>query len=326
MAQPDILEVARICGWAAARLCREVRALADSPEALYKDSREPVTLADYGSQAVILEEVSRTFPGHGVVAEEGAAHLRAEADERLQKVLRRLVSEILARRVDFDQVCDWIDHRGDSSSEYTWVIDPIDGTKGFLRGDQYAVAIGVLKAGKPWAGVLACPNLPIDPADPEGGRGLLFVAQRGKGALRASLDFSLEEPISVSEVSDPAGIRVLGSVESAHGDPALLTALVEDLGLGGGIVRIDSQAKYATVASAGAEIYLRPQSRPDYREKIWDHAAGVMVVQEAGGRVTDLAGNTLVFNQGERLEHNRGVLATNGAVHDQVLEALARLS
>jgi len=324
MAQPDILQVARICGWAAARLCREVRALADRPDALYKDEREPVTLADYGSQAVILEEVSRTFPDHAVIAEEGAAHLRAEADEGLKKMVRRLVSEILARQVDFDQVCEWIDHRGESGSEYTWVIDPIDGTKGFLRGEQYAVAIGVLKDGEPWAGVLACPNLLVDASDDDGARGLLFVAERGRGAFRAALDSDFEEPITVSSVDSAEAIRVLGSVESAHGDPALLTALTEDLGLGGGVVRMDSQAKYGAVAAGGAEVYLRPQSRPDYRERIWDHAAGMIVVEEAGGRVTDIEGNSLDFRQGERLENNRGILATNGAVHDRVLEALAR--
>jgi 3'(2'), 5'-bisphosphate nucleotidase len=324
MAEPNILQVARICGWAAARLCREVRALADQPDALYKDSREPVTLADYGSQAVILEEISRTFPGHAVIAEEGAAQLREEADERLRKILRRIVGEILARPVDFEQVCDWIDHRGDSGSEYTWVIDPIDGTKGFLRGDQYAVAIGVLRDGEPWAGVLACPNLPL-PSDGEGQAGALFVAARGEGVIRAALDSDLEEKVTVSVTESANEVRVLGSVESAHGDPAMLTGLVDELGLGGGIVRIDSQAKYATVAAGDAEIYLRPQSRPDYREKVWDHAAGVVVVEEAGGRVTDLEGNTLDFRRGERLEGNRGVVATNGAVHDRVLEALARL-
>jgi 3'(2'), 5'-bisphosphate nucleotidase len=325
MSEAKILQVARIGGWAAARLCREVSALSGSTEALYKDGGEPVTLADYGSQAVILEEISRSFPEHAIIAEEGAAHLKEEDRGDLHRTLTTLVAEVLARPVSFEQVCGFIDHRGDSDSEYTWVIDPIDGTKGFLRGDQYAVAIGILKNLEPWAGVLACPNLAADPADPNGLKGALLVGSQAGGVVRAALDSGFEQAVSVSAVEAAEEIRILGSVESAHGDPKLMTALVEAMGLGGAVVRMDSQAKYATVASGEAEIYLRPQSRPDYRERVWDHAAGVVIVEAAGGRVTDLRGEALDFTRGETLESNRGVLATNGLIHDRVLEALARI-
>ena len=127
----------------------------------------------------------------------------------------------------------------------------------------------------------------------------------------------------MSAVGDAAGVRVLGSVESAHGDPAVLQAVIDRAGLGGGWVRLDSQVKYGAVASGMAEVYLRPRSRPDYRDCIWDHAAGAAVVEAAGGRVTDLDGRTLDFSLGARLEANRGVLVSNGRVHDLVLEALA---
>ena len=87
------------------------------------------------------------------------------------------------------------------------------------------------------------------------------------------------------------------------------------------MVRIDSQVKYGAVAAGLAEVYIRPRSRPDYRENIWDHAAGVAVVTEAGGRVTDLDGAPLDFSRGPKLVDNRGVLATNGTVHDLILES-----
>lgn len=321
----SILEVARISGWAAARLCRAVQGSMRQPEALYKDAREPVTVADYGSQAVVLEAVSRCFPEHGVVSEEGAEHLRSDGDAAVQKLVTSLVGEVIGREVAFDEVCSWIDHEGGAETPYTWVIDPIDGTKGFLRGDQYAVAIGILRHGEPWGGVLACPNLPLDPTLPDAGRGVLFIGAQGHGAWRAALDTDLEEAVLVSDRQRPEDLRILGSVESAHGDPLVVTALIESLGLGGGVVRLDSQAKYGTVADGSAEIYLRPQSRPDYREKVWDHAAGVVVVQEAGGRVTDLHGRALDFALGDRLEDNRGIVATNGLVHDLVLESLAAI-
>jgi 3'(2'), 5'-bisphosphate nucleotidase len=89
-------------------------------------------------------------------------------------------------------------------------------------------------------------------------------------------------------------------------------------------VRMDSQAKYALLASGQGEALLRLLSpkRPDYREMIWDQAAGSLIVSEAGGRVTDLDGKPLDFAQGRTLAKNRGVLATNGKLHDALLTAI----
>jgi 3'(2'), 5'-bisphosphate nucleotidase len=319
----DLLAVARRAARTAAAVCLGVLEEAPSaPDAMAKLGKEPVTVADYGSQAVILEAVAAAFPGHGVVAEEGAAHFAEHAGEDASQQIVRLVGRALGRTVALGEVLGWIDHRG-GDGPYTWVIDPIDGTKGFLRRDQFAVAVGVLHEGAPVVGVLACPHLPLDLADPAAPRGLLFWGGSGLGAFAEGLEGGLSRPVMVSEVDAPGGVRVLGSVESAHGDPALLQAVIERAGLGGGWVRLDSQVKYGAVAAGMAEVYLRPRSRPDYRDCIWDHAAGAAVVEAAGGRVSDLDGRPLDFSLGSRLEANRGVLATNGRVHDLVLEALA---
>jgi 3'(2'), 5'-bisphosphate nucleotidase len=87
---------------------------------------------------------------------------------------------------------------------------------------------------------------------------------------------------------------------------------------------MDSQAKYAVLATGRGEIYLRLLSprQPDYREKIWDQAAGSLLVDEAGGTVSDLHGKALDFSAGRELVNNRGVLATNGALHPAALRAL----
>ena len=318
-----VLEVARRAGVEAAETCRRVQAdREDGPAAMAKMGDEPVTVADYGSQAVILRHVREEFPDHGVIAEEGAEHLRQESTPETSAYMSDLVSGTVGRAVAFPEVCEWIDHHGQSDAEYVWVIDPIDGTKGFLRGGQFAVAIGVLRNREPWVGVLACPNLQVRPGSDD--LGVLFVAARDRGTLRESLDGADRCEVRVSESEAPENIRILGSVESAHGDPKLMTAVMADIGIGGGVVRLDSQVKYGVVASGEGEIYLRPRSRPDYREKIWDHVAGVVVVEQAGGRVSDLDGRPLDFTLGSRLEENRGVLATNGAVHDAVLASLRR--
>jgi 3'(2'), 5'-bisphosphate nucleotidase len=318
-----VLLTAMEAGRRAARVCRAVLTEApEAPDAMAKLGKEPVTVADYGSQAVILEAVARAFPGHRVIAEEGSEHLRASDGEGVEQIVR-LVAAAPGREPDFDQVCAWIDHAGAPDAEFTWAIDPIDGTKGFLRRDQYAVAIGVLRAGKPWAGVMVCPNLPVDLAAPDGPRGVMYVAGHGAGTRRVPLDGGTEQAAQVSATVDPRTWRVLGSVESAHGDPDLVIRTMEQAGIGGGFVRYDSQVKYGVVAEGAAEIYLRPRSRPDYRENIWDHVAGVVVCEEAGGRVTDLDGVPLDFSLGRRLERNRGVLATaGGGCHQAVLEAL----
>jgi 3'(2'), 5'-bisphosphate nucleotidase len=63
-----------------------------------------------------------------------------------------------------------------------WTLDPIDGTKGFLRGEQYAVCLALIVDAKVQLGVMGCPNLPVDASKPDGPRGCLFVAVRGQGA------------------------------------------------------------------------------------------------------------------------------------------------
>jgi 3'(2'), 5'-bisphosphate nucleotidase len=85
---------------------------------------------------------------------------------------------------------------------------------------------------------------------------------------------------------------------------------------------MDSQAKYATVARGFADAYLRLPTKTGYFEKIWDHAGGIAVVEEAGGRVTDVAGKTLDFSRGRELNQNRGVIVTNGLLHDQIVAAV----
>jgi 3'(2'), 5'-bisphosphate nucleotidase len=88
---------------------------------------------------------------------------------------------------------------------------------------------------------------------------------------------------------------------------------------------MDSQAKYGVVARGEAALYLRfpsPQS-PNYREKIWDHAAGALIVEESGGRVTDMYGQALCFDCGYEMRRNCGIIASNGVLHDAALRAVA---
>ena len=121
-------------------------------------------------------------------------------------------------------------------------------------------------------------------------------------------------------------LRFVESVESAHGDQRRQGEIAKAVGITEpeNSLRMDSQAKYAAIATGSAALYLRLPSpqQPDRRECIWDHAAGVIIVEEAGGCVTDLYGKKLDFMVGARLENNQGIVVSNGDMHDRVLEAL----
>tara|TARA_B100001123_G_scaffold414158_3_gene513283 strand:- start:2097 stop:2381 length:285 start_codon:yes stop_codon:yes gene_type:complete len=90
---------------------------------------------------------------------------------------------------------------------------------------------------------------------------------------------------------------------------------------------MDSQAKYAAVARGDAVLYLRLPSADGkrYAEKIWDHATGSLIVEEAGGRVTDMRGRDLDFRSDPLMKRNRGFVVSNGAIHGRVIEALSEI-
>jgi len=169
--------------------------------------------------------------------------------------------------------------------------------------------------------VLGCPNLPLDAADPEGPQGCLFVAERGGGTVMRSIEGNGAREVSVTGLTDPSRAAFCESVESAHSSHGDAAQIARRLGVTVPPFRIDSQCKYAAVARGDASIYLRLPTRKDYQEKIWDHAAGWMVVREAGGQVSDVRGEPLDFGQGRTLANNKGVIVTNGTLHDQVIEA-----
>lgn len=310
-----------------ALLVKTVQAEMVSP-ALTKDDRSPVTIADFASQAVVARLLQEAYPGEVLVAEEDAAALRTETGSASLAQVTGFVRR-LAPGATPDQVCAWIDHGAGSPTRRFWTLDPIDGTKGFLRGDQYAVALALVVEGQVQVAVLGCPNL-VDGFRPDfKGAGSLAFALRGQGAWVLPLVGAGEpKPLHVSQTSDPAGARILRSFESGHTDADKIDDLAASLGIQAEPVRMDSQAKYAVLAAGQGELLLRLLSprRLDYKEKIWDQAAGSLVVEEAGGKVTDLDGNPLAFTAGRELVHNRGLLVSNSLLHQAALQALRTVS
>jgi len=302
--------------WEASRCCEDIAEEFQVGDHQTKEDRSPVTIADYASQALISARLKEHTPELGLVAEEGAEALREDPElvERIAQFTQRRNPEVNA-----DTLMDLLDlgnHAGGSGT--FWTLDPIDGTKGFLRGGQYAVALALVENGTPTLGILGCPRYQWE----DGGTGVVFTGGEGIPAQTWLSESATPHGIQTCADIPLEEARLCESVESAHTAHDKSAALIETLGISKEVLRMDSQAKYAAVAHGAAAIYLRQPVKKDYREKIWDHAAGYAVIEAAGGRVTDLNGKPLDFSQGQTLKNNRGVLATNGPLHHATLSTV----
>jgi 3'(2'), 5'-bisphosphate nucleotidase len=299
--------------------------------ALTKNDRSPVTVADFAAQAVVGYLLENQFPGVYLVGEEQADILRSNEEQEVLDHITRYVKRIIPEATPAD-VCDYIDRGVDDPGKEYWTLDPIDGTKGFLRGAQYATALAYVQDGRVSIGALGCPNMNPDLAEDLGGEGALLIARRGSGSwITALRKTDVEDtflPLKTSNRSKPEQARLMRSFEGGHTDAAKIDEFQNALGGSADPVRMDSQVKYALLAGGIGEIYLRLLSpeRLDYKEKIWDQAAGSLIVEEAGGMVTDLDGSPLDFSQGRSLKMNRGICATNGLMHKAALVALREIN
>jgi 3'(2'), 5'-bisphosphate nucleotidase len=314
---------------------------------LSKDDKSPVTIGDFGAQALIIQAIKKNFPSDEVVGEEEASSLRE--DKALSSKIWNLVKEVRLEDEESDSLLggplssedamlDAIDEGSSAGGPKgrIWALDPIDGTKGFLRGGQYAVCLALLVDGDVKVGILGCPNLPIDDSAPltEGvganqtdqeGKGVLFAAVQREGATSRPLSnaaLGSSKPIRMRPVPNIAHAIFCESVEAAHSSKGDNAAIAEKLGITSKAVQMDSQAKYGSIARGAGDLYLRLPVRKDYQEKIWDHAAGALIVREAGGVVTDAYGKPLDFSKGRTLKDNKGVVAAPAAIHRLVLDAV----
>ena len=297
-------------------------------DALVKNDKSPVTVADFASQAIIGYRLHETFPDAILVGEEDSTTLK-EPDEEDKLLQVTSYIESLIPEARSSDVCNWIDIGGGDVCEEYWTVDPIDGTKGFLRGDQYVVALAFVKNGKVELGVLGCPNLSNATRPDFNGRGSLVFAIRGEGTWFLPMTNLDQKPIRLhtSTCRNGSEAQILRSFESGHTNTDQIQEFISVLGSKPDPIRMDSQAKYALMAAGKGEILLRLLSPKNmgYKEKIWDQAAGSIIVEEAGGKITDLNGNPLDFSTGRLMTNNTGVLATNNLLHELSLKTLKNL-
>lgn len=350
----------------ACSLCQRVqeRLLSTSAEVVKsKDDDSPVTVADYSVQAIVSWILSETLGNQNIsiVAEEEAQTLSEPDSSSLLEAVVSTVNESLLEAPRYglkspdsalssEQVLNAISlcsSTGGPAGRH-WVLDPVDGTLGFVRGNQYAVALALIEKGKVVVGVLGCPNYPmkrellnrhhqltsqlssisLEPWE----KGCVMYAKKGTGnAWMQPLARGVEKlewmksatPIQVSTIHDPVLATFCESVEKATTSHSFSEGVAHTVGLRNQPLRVYSMVKYAAIARGDAEVYMK-FARAGYKEKIWDHAAGVLIVEEAGGMVTDAGGRPLDFSRGVYLEGlDRGIVVSSGSeLHEKIIGAV----
>lgn len=305
-------------------------------QTLNKKDKSPVTVADFGAQAVVNHLINSKFPMDPIVGkfnfnigEEDSLELVNQPE--LLKAVVELVNETLNSTLTKESIIKSIDLGSyEGGGKRFWTLDPIDGTKGFLRGEQFAVCLALVEDGIVQMAVQGCPNLPTKLNDPNSERGVLFIAVKGQGAFQVRIYLQertfadeTEHPIHVSSTKDSSELLFCESVEAEHSSHSTSSRIAQELGITRCSVRMDSQCKYGVVSRGEADIYLRIPTRMDYEEKIWDHAGGSLLIKESGGEITDIYGNQLDFSKGRTLK-SKGIVASNNKFHSKIISAIEK--
>ncbi len=262
---PELSKFAKLAIKAAQNAGKEILKLYEQTyDQALKAGGEPVTDADIASDEIIVRELSSS--PYPIVSEEnvGAKH----------------------------------------SSDYLWLVDPLDGTKDFLeKTGEFSVMISLLAKKIPILGVVYRPS-----------DGVLFVAEKNIGAYRNALNSW--EKLEVSPVDKLSQARCVVSRHHLAGEDAdfLNFAGVKSYKKQG-----SAGLKISLVAQGDAEIYFTSTNQI----KLWDTAAGSIILSEAGGKITDLQNTPLNYDIAE-LRHKHGILVSNGKVHEEFLEMYAK--
>ena len=260
------LDVARELAREAAAL---VRRFSQQPMAVkHKAGGEPVTEADLAANTLIVSRLAQEFPGDAVLSEE----------------LPDDGSRLGSRRV--------------------WMVDPIDGTRDFIRGQTgYVVMIGLCLDGRPVLGVVAHPST-----------GAVWSGVVGQAAWREQPG-GTRTPVQTSPLAEPPGVRIV--VSQSRRSPQI-DAFRRALGVTDEMTVGSVGLKVALVAQGERDLYLYPGEQT----KLWDTCGPEALLIAAGGRMSDMDGRPLDYSKAD-LNNRSGVVASNGPLHDHVIRALA---
>lgn len=294
--------VARACG-----LCVEARksALCGKYE---KPDGTPVTAPDYAVQFAITKAIRKRFPKDEIVAEESPGFVKDSGREGILAEILKLLPG-----TGESELLETLGHGcGDAKAERFWTVDPVDGTAGFISGNQFAVAVALIEDKLPSLGFLGCPGL-----------GFILFASPRNGVRRTRIDGSDERDAGALRPRRKKAVFC----ETARGsrEAYLVSGRIRDgLGVETETVRMDSQCKYALVACGEADVFLRVPNAGGRRENVWDHSAGEAIVRSGGGTVSDFDANPLDFSAGAKLGRNRGIVASGPEIYGDVMDAIKK--
>ncbi len=223
-----------------------------------------------------------------------------EADLRSNEIIKEILSQTKHAILSEEDK----DDLSRLSEEMVWIVDPLDGTSDFIdKTGEFTIMIALIKNKKPILGVIGWPT-----------EKTLFVAQKDNGAFR----FSNDEwgKISVTKVSELSECRIVGS---RHHLSDKEKSFIKKLGVKD-FTSIGSSLKVGKISSGEAEAYITTTNKM----KEWDSAASYCIISEAGGKMTDMSGNEITYNNKE-VFHQNGILVTNGLIHNKIIEEFKKL-
>jgi len=224
-----------------------------------------------------------------------------EADLRSNEIIKNILSETKHQILSEEDK----DDQSRLSQDTIWIVDPLDGTSDFIdKTGEFTVMIALVKNKKPVLGVIGWPT-----------EKTIFAAQVGNGAFRYSQE--KWEMISVTNESDLSKCRAVGS---RHHLSETEKKFIKNLGIRN-FTSIGSSLKVGKISSGEAEAYITTTNKM----KEWDSAASYCIISEAGGKMTDMLGNDLSYNN-KIVNHQNGILATNGLIHNKILEEFKKLN
>jgi 3'(2'), 5'-bisphosphate nucleotidase len=322
-----LMDAARDAVREAAMVIRACRDRIAAQGSFSKSDATPVTIADMTGQAIVNRALRRRLGDVVMVGEETSGPLRDDpaAVGLALELVRAGWPDAKA-----DELLDMIDagrrQPGTSIASGFWTLDPIDGTKGFLRtpNGHYCVALAFVVGSTPVAGAMACPTISVsakDPFDGPGARGTLISAGLGQGAFEEPIDGGARVPCR-SAAWNGGEVRTALSDDPTYAMLDRALPVIRQAGAEPSIQRLDSQSKYALVARGQADLFMRlPRLKPG-NNYIWDHAAGAIIASESGCKVTDTTGRELDFSSGYTLP-NEGFLIATPPLHAKLLQVLA---
>jgi len=228
---------------------------------------EPVTEADRMASRVIVDALSEAFPDDAVLSEE-------EKDDPLARLTKKRA----------------------------WIIDPIDGTAGFVQKDgDFAVHIGLAEGGEPVAGIVYLPNFDV-----------MYFASKGSGTFVVRDGETIK--LSVSKKDRFAQMKL---AVTRHHWSNRMNRVIKEFGFRNHCRRGSVGLKIGLIAEGKCDIYIHLSPRT----KLWDICAPQIILEEAGGKLTDIFGSRARYDI-EDLQNHNGILASNGVAHDEAVKRL----